>query len=210
MVSLIALLAVSIESVAKEHERGNGSRGNFGGNKTVSDSHMHHRGGGGESMQRGDMMIHALRNPEVAEKIGLSEEQCEKISRKIEKLEDKNLNLKYKMEKTSLKQARLMTAKELDEKALMDAVEELGKYRTQIAKQRITMMIFMRNTLTPEQTKNMRSVMRERMNERRKDHSEDWRRNAKKTSENKQEMTDKRHERMEAKERKREERKEVE
>jgi Spy/CpxP family protein refolding chaperone len=150
-------------------------------------------------MQRDAMIMHALRNPQVADKIGLSEEQRETISRKVEKLEDRTLTLKYKMEKASLKQARLMTAKDIDEKALMDVIDELGEYRTQMAKQKIGMLIFMRKTLTPEQAKNMREIMRERMRKNKKEHGEDWRRNAKNSSEKKQKMENKRRKSSETK-----------
>ncbi len=194
MKTLISIAVVSLVVVtgaeSKGREQGDshsgGHRGNFSGNKTMVDVPMHQRGG--KEISRGDMMTHALKNPEMAEKIGLSEEQQQKITKKLEKIEDKNLDLKYKMEKASLKQARLMTAKELDEEALMAVVDELGKYRTQMAKQRIGMLVFMRKTLTDEQITNMRRVMHERVKERRNEHSGDWRRNAKNSSENKQKM----------------------
>jgi len=196
--SLILLLVSRTKSIGNERERGNDSGGHFRSNKTMIDSSMHQRGGG-QGMQRNAMIVHALRNPQVAEQIGLSEEQRERISRKVEKLEDKNLTLKYKMEKAALKQARLMTAKEIDEKALMNVIDELGEYRTQIAKQKIGMLIFMRKTLTPEQAKNMREIMHERMKERKEGYGEDWRRNAKNSSEKKTKMESKHRERSETK-----------
>jgi len=194
--SLVVLLVAGTESMSRENEHGDSPSAHFGGSKTMVDSPMHHRGAG-KVMSRDDMMTHALRNPEIAEKIGLSEEQRDKISRRIEKMEDKNLDLKYKIEKAALKQARLMTTKDLDEEALMAVVDELGKYRTQQAKQRIGMLIFMRKTLTDEQATKMREIMRDRMQERRKEYSRDWRRNAKHGAEKRDEPEAKRRKHIE-------------
>jgi len=159
------------EDIERRPDPGGAGHGRLENQKRCAGEPGHHRGGGrgsAESMPQEAMMINALRIPRVAQKIGLNEEQRKKIEHKLEQLQDNHLELKYKMKKAAMKQARLITAKELDEEALMDVIEETGRYRTQMAKQRIKLIIFMRETLTPDQIKTMQGMMRERMNERRK------------------------------------------
>ncbi len=170
-VVVVAIVAGSaIVSRAEDIERGPGHGGSRHGHLEKTERGMDEprqgRGRAREDMPREDMMINALHSSVVAENIGLSEEQRKKIEKKMQQIEETHLELKYKMEKAALKQARLMTSKKLDQKALMDVIEETGRYRTQMAKQRIKMIIFMRETLTSEQIKTVRSMMRRRMNAR--------------------------------------------
>ena len=109
-----------------------------------------------------DGMGMGLRRPEVADKVGLSESQRDAIETQMVMLEKQNLQLKQKMDKAAMHQAKLMTAKTLDEAALMKAVETIGKLHTKRAKLRIKHLIFMRQALTPEQTQVVRKLMRER------------------------------------------------
>jgi len=178
MTTVAMVAGFAVVSKAEDVERGSGrggaGHGRLENNKHGAEEQRHHKGNGrghAEGVSREDMMLNTLRNPQVAEKMGLSEEQRKKIEKKLEQLEDSHLDLKYKMEKAALKQARLMTAKKLDEEALMDVIEEMGGYRTKMAKQRIQLIIFMRETLTPEQIDTMRDMMRKRMKARHKEHS---------------------------------------
>jgi Spy/CpxP family protein refolding chaperone len=163
----------AVISGAEDIER-NPGHSHFENKRHCPEKAGHHRGPGrGSEKNAGNeaMMINALRMPQVAEKIGLSEAQRKKIEHKLKQIEDNHLDLKYKMEKAALKQACLMTAKKLDEEALMDVVEEMGGYRTQMAKQRIKLIIFMRETLTPEQIETMQTMMHKRMKARHQEHS---------------------------------------
>jgi Spy/CpxP family protein refolding chaperone len=177
-IAVIAIVGGSVVvSEAEEVERGPG-RGGAGGhrrsekNKGCIEETGHNRGSGRRTGMPGeDMMINALSSSIVAENIGLSEEQRKKIEKKIKQVEKSHQDLKKKMGKAALKQARLMTSKKLDEEALMDVVEETGRYRTQMAKQRIKLIIFMRETLTPAQIETMRGMMHKRMKARRQSRS---------------------------------------
>ncbi len=117
------------------------------------------------------MMGQALRHPKVAEKLGLSEEQREAIDQELKALQKRQIELRAEMEEAALEQARLMSATELDEAALMAAVEETGRIHTKMAKLRIKHLLFMRKTLTPEQIQQARTIIRERMKSRREDGS---------------------------------------
>jgi Spy/CpxP family protein refolding chaperone len=109
-----------------------------------------------------DGMGMGLRRPEVAAKVGLSESQRDAIETQMVMLEKQNRQLKQKMDKAAMHQAKLMTAETLDEAALMKAVETIGRLHTKRAKLRMKHLIFMRQTLTPEQTQVLRKLMRER------------------------------------------------
>ncbi len=107
-----------------------------------------------------------LQNPEISEKLGLSEAQRTAIDEQMALLEQHQGELKKQIRKAALQQARLMTAEELDEAALMTAVEETGRLHTEQAKLRIRHLLFLRKTLTPEQTQGVRTIMRRRRSER--------------------------------------------
>lgn len=122
-------------------------------------------------MDQNAMLGKALRHPRMAEELGLSEEQRQAIDERLAALEEAHIELRAKMESAALKQARLMTAKELDEPALMAAVEETGHIHTEMAKLRIRHLLFMRQTLKPEQVEKARSIIRERMKRHQQDRS---------------------------------------
>ncbi len=133
------------------------------------------KGGGREQRRPGAdqdiMMGQALRNPRMAEKLGLSEEQQQAIEGQLAELQKAHNSLRAGMEQAGLQQARLMMAEELDEAALMAAVEETGRIRTELAKLRIRHLLFMRKTLTPEQIKKARSAIRDKMKKHREEGS---------------------------------------
>ena len=124
-------------------------------------------------------MGHALRHPKIADRLGLSEEQRQAIEKEQVNFQKTHGELRAKMEKAALKQARLMTAEELDESALMAAVEETGRIHTEMAKLRIRHLLFMRKTLTPKQIEQARTAIRSRMKSRHEEGAKDrmkWKR----------------------------------
>jgi Spy/CpxP family protein refolding chaperone len=172
-IAVVAIVSGSVVvSEAEEIERSPGCERTGGHRRlekikcSTEENGHHRRSGRGRGMPGENMMINALRSSIVAENIGLSEEQRQKIEKKMQQIEESHTKLKYKMEKAALKQARLMTSKKLDVEALMDVIEETGRYRTQMAKQRIKLIIFMRETLTPDQIETMRGMMHKRMKAR--------------------------------------------
>ena len=123
----------------------------------------HHPGGRVKGYR--PMMFAVFGRPETAEKLGLTAEQSHAIQARLKQSEQLRSEIKEKTQKAAMKQARLLTAKEPDEKELMAVVEELGSYRTEMAKDRIRLIIFMRRTLTEEQMGAVRRLMRGRMND---------------------------------------------
>ena len=132
----------------------------------------HERGGpmGGGQMGGGDMMEKLLSNPQMLEKLGLSEEAANQMKGELDKIDLEMIDLKAEMEKIGLKQASAMTAKEVDEDDLMEMVEEAGKIRTKMAKLQIRKMMLFRKNIDPEKMEQARTQLRERMQDRMKEH----------------------------------------
>ena len=120
------------------------------------------RQGHGGRKAEGGLFGRALQNREIAEKLGLSEEQRDAIREQVEDLKQEHIELKERLEAAAMNQARLMTADDLDESALMAAVEETGRIHTQQAKLRVRHLLFMRRILEPEQAEALRNMMRAR------------------------------------------------
>jgi Spy/CpxP family protein refolding chaperone len=114
-----------------------------------------------------------LNHPEMAKKLGITDAQREAIKAQMATMQEAHIALKAQMEKAALKQARLMTETTLDEAALMAAVEETGDIRTEMARLRIKHLLFMRSTLTPEQTEKLQEGMRKRMESQRERRGDD-------------------------------------
>ncbi len=124
---------------------------------------------GGRGGQHGDMMERLLSNPEIREKLGLSEEQVAEIRKELQEIKEEMIDLQAEMQKIGLRQAEAMTSKEIDEKKLMKMVEEAGELRTEMAKLQIRKMILFRKHVDPEKMEQVRGQMKERMKERFKD-----------------------------------------
>lgn len=120
----------------------------------------------GKGGSREDMMERLLSNPEMLEKLGLSDEDAEKLKGELHKLKVEFIELKAEMEKLGLEQARAMTSREVDEDKLMDLVEDMGKLRTKMAKIQIRKMMLFRKNIDPEKMKAMREQLHERMRSR--------------------------------------------
>lgn len=109
------------------------------------------------SMER---LVGALaQGPELAKKLNLTPEQQEQLKKMALDQRKKMIDQYAALQKAALKQAEVLMAEPLDEKALMAAVEETSKVRAEIAKQQIQLLIEMRNLMTEEQRKGLRELM---------------------------------------------------
>jgi len=111
----------------------------------------------------GMLIERIVRDDKIAEELGLSEDQVETISNALYEHKVKEIDLKAGMQKAGLEQARLLTAKEVDEDAIMVAVEKTGRIRTNLAKLKIERLLLLKNTLTEEQIETAKNMMRKRM-----------------------------------------------
>ena len=122
--------------------------------------------GGPEGGGPQGMIERLLQHMELAKELGLSEEQVGALRDELFALKTKQIDLRAELEKTAMAQARLMTDKDVDEEALMAAIEKTGAIRTEIAKLRIQPLLLIKRTLTPEQAQQLRGMMKERMMQR--------------------------------------------
>jgi hypothetical protein len=109
--------------------------------------------------------------PEVAEQLKLEPAQVKTLKEALAKTKKQEEHLREKLEAAGKEQAELLSAEgEIDEKAVMKAIEKTGKIRTQMAKLRIEPILLVKKTLTEEQLATSRKMIHERM----KKHREEW------------------------------------
>lgn len=134
------------------------------------------RGGGhpessdwGRGGQRGFATEHLfgtiLADPDLAKRVGLSGEQLETIKQKLDALRQRSVELKAQLELAGMEQAQIMTAADVDEAALMAAVEKTGRIHTELAKLRVRHLLVIKKNVTTEQLAQVREVVRDKMKE---------------------------------------------
>ena len=143
----------------------------------------HPGGPGGERGPRGGGMEEAvisklIQHPELAEKLGLTDAQLETLREGMFDLRQEKARKRAEIEVAAIEQARLLTAGDVDERALMKAVDETGRVRTEMAKLEMRGLLLLRKTLTEEQRDKIQMFMRQRGREnRRGDQARQGRRN---------------------------------
>lgn len=108
-----------------------------------------HRGG----MEGGpdDPIVRLVNNHIVAEKIGLSDEQREKIKQINLENRDNSEALRKTLRDAMEKQAELLKADKIDEAAVMAEIDKAFDARKEMAKRRTRRVIAIKSILTPEQ-----------------------------------------------------------
>ena len=114
--------------------------------------------GGGHNWQEA-MIRMAANNPQFAEQTGVTEEQIQAIKDGFYKIKKAEIGLAADLELAGVEQARLMTANEIDEDAIISAAEKTGEIRTELAKQRIRKVLLIKQTLSREQAQKVRQFM---------------------------------------------------
>ncbi|MBP5285476.1 MAG: Spy/CpxP family protein refolding chaperone [Kiritimatiellae bacterium] len=114
------------------------------------------REGGGRGFMRngggmmGDPIVRLAMNPRVAEKLGLTDEQKEKM-KALRDGRKGGMEKFGEIRKLEEKQVALMKAENVDEAAVMAAIDELFELRKAMAKDQAKLAIAIRAILTPEQ-----------------------------------------------------------
>ena len=118
-------------------------------------------GGGMENREFGiERLLGAIATgQELGKKLNLTPEQQELMKKLLLDQREKMVDHQAKLQKAALKQTDVLMADPLDEKALMEAVEETSKVRTEMAKGQIQILIDVRKALTEEQRKTLRELM---------------------------------------------------
>lgn len=115
--------------------------------------------GMGAGMMMADPIVRIATNPNSAEKLGLSEEQVEKL-KKVGQDKEKRREESEKMRAAMEKQAKLMSAEKIDEAAVMAAIDEVFELRKEMAKEQAKRVVAVRTILTPEQIKKATEEMK--------------------------------------------------
>ena len=130
-----------------------------------NDNRGPNRGGGGRAGE-GDVppqaVVRMLDNQEMIAKIGLSNDQVGQLRDKLLELQKREIQLRAQQQTAAADQANLITKPEIDEKAVMKVVEQLGQVRTEMAKLQIKRVILLKKSLTDEQRAKLRAIIRER------------------------------------------------
>jgi Spy/CpxP family protein refolding chaperone len=103
-----------------------------------------------------------LQNPKLVAEIGLEDEQVAKLKNSAFEIKKRQIQLRAELELAALEQANLLTAGEVDEAAIMKAVEKTGHLRTEIGKLGMRKLLLVRTTLTDEQRERIKMMMRRR------------------------------------------------
>ena len=106
-----------------------------------------------------------VEDPQFAEKLGLAPDQVDKLKKAHTDGQDQMTKLEADRKQAALKQAELMTATNVDEDAVMKAVEQTGAVQTQIAKIQVQQILALKKILTPDQLEKAKQLGRDRARE---------------------------------------------
>ena len=122
-------------------------------------------GGMGPMMGGMDPIVRMVSNPEVADKIGLSDEQKAKL-KELKGDREANRAAQEKVRAATMKQLDLMKADKVDEAAVMAAIDEVFELRKAMAKEQAKRVIAVKSVLTPEQVKMAHEEMKKMFDSR--------------------------------------------
>ena len=117
--------------------------------------------GGGFGGQNRDPIIRMVSNPKVAEKIGLSGEQQAKVAELAKRQPGDGRENQKKLRAARERQAELLKAEQIDEAAVMAAIDEVYEISKTIEKEQVKKTIAVRALLTPEQFRQLDSCSQE-------------------------------------------------
>jgi len=118
---------------------------------------------------RDAMLEKILDNPELVQKLGLSEKQVAGLKEGMFEMRKEQIRLQADLKLAALEQAKLVQDPDASEADIMEAVEKTGGIRTEIAKLHMRRLIMVRKTLTAEQQEKVRAIVRRHIRKRAKD-----------------------------------------
>jgi Spy/CpxP family protein refolding chaperone len=104
-----------------------------------------------------------LSKSELTSQIGLTDEQIAALKKTVEEMRKRHQEQRVEKEKAGLEQARLLLETNVNEEAVMAAVEKAGKAETEISKLKVKQLLTLRTALTPEQREKLKDLMRQRV-----------------------------------------------
>ena len=108
-------------------------------------------------------------DPALAGELGLKDDQVQALKKLRFDTEGQLISLRADMQQAGLKQVQLMTADTPDEAAVLKAVEDTGAIRTKIAKLQVQQVLAAKKILTPDQIKQAKALLHERIKQRMQD-----------------------------------------
>jgi Spy/CpxP family protein refolding chaperone len=112
-------------------------------------------------MMKGKLLERILKNPELVERIGLSEEQEKALRDGFCDLGKERVAKEAELKLAAMEQARILTESEINESELMAAVEKTGRVRTELAKIQMKKLLLMHRTLDDEQRQDIANLAHE-------------------------------------------------
>ena len=103
------------------------------------------------------------KNPEVAQKLGISDAQVQKLDQIAFDHRMKMIDMRAALEREELKLQPLMQASTPDENQILAQIDKVATQRAQIEKANIQSMLAERRVLTPEQWKKFQDAVHSRM-----------------------------------------------
>lgn len=154
---IFAILAFSMMSFAQSPAPSNGKVPNM--KNELGDRFKH-------QMRMLKILPHAIKSPEVVEKLGITAEQIEKL-KKVGENKDEFKALKEKMRAATEKQFALFLSDRVDEVAIMMVIDEMSEVNKEITKAKARELLSIKSVLTPEQLSKLPSILLERQKSKR-------------------------------------------
>ena len=154
---IFAILAFSMMSFAQSPAPSNGKARNM---KNELSNRFNHQ------MRMLKILPHAIKSPEVVEKLGITAEQIEKL-KKVGKNKDEFKALEEKMRAADEKQFALFLSDQVDEVAVMMVIDEMSEVKKEIAKAKAREILSIKSVLTREQFSKLPAVLLERQKSKR-------------------------------------------
>jgi len=158
MKSLMAVVAAAMAVVSFAQEAKVAQDGARPERRSIRPAHPRAERGmfGGGVMP--DPVMRVLSNPQMLEKIGLTEEQKAKLKATVS-TRGADRDLQKKIRQGTEKQMQLMSAETIDEAAVMAVIDEVFEARKAVAKEQAKRLIAARAVLTPEQLSLLKAEM---------------------------------------------------
>ena len=121
---------------------------------------------GGQGQQGHMLLERLLNNQRMIEKLGLTEEQVSALRNGMFDLKKEKIQKHADLQIAATEQARILTEFDIDESALMAAVEKTGQLRTDIAKLQMKGLLLIHKILTKQQRSKIGPMLKQRHRQR--------------------------------------------
>ena len=115
----------------------------------------------------GDLQARLLQNltqdSAVLKSLGLTDEQVAALHKQTIAMQNQLIDLKERVDSTTVDQAKLFQTNAVDDGAVMKAFQQAGDLRTEMSKIQVQRLLAVRSTLTHEQRMKLLNLLQERM-----------------------------------------------